>query len=33
MAGTAEYQLLTTPTGTGPLPTEYTGCHSHSSEM
>ncbi|RDL37142.1 uncharacterized protein BP5553_04575 [Venustampulla echinocandica] len=33
MAGTEEYQLLTTPTATGALPAQYTGCHSHSSDL
>lgn len=25
----AEYAVLTTPTGTGPLPAQYTDCHAH----
>lgn len=33
VAGTAEYQILTTATGTTALPAQYTGCHSHGSEL
>ncbi|TID17991.1 Zip-domain-containing protein [Venturia nashicola] len=33
VAGTAEYQILTTATGTSALPAQYTGCHSHGSEL
>ncbi|KAH8667670.1 ZIP zinc transporter-domain-containing protein [Tricladium varicosporioides] len=33
MAGATEYQLVTTATATGPLPAQYTGCHSHAGEL
>lgn len=33
MAGATEYQLVTTATATGALPAQYTGCHSHASEL
>ncbi|TKX20524.1 ZIP zinc transporter [Elsinoe australis] len=31
--GTAEYEILDAPTRTEELPAQYTGCHSHGSEM
>lgn len=33
MAGTAEYEVLTTATGTEELPASYTDCHSHGTEL
>lgn len=32
MAGTAEYQVVTTPTATTDVPAAFTGCHSHGSD-
>ena len=32
-AGDAEYEVLTTATATGELPSEYTGCHAHGADL
>jgi len=32
-AGDAEYEVLTTATATGELPSEYTGCHAHEAAL
>ena len=32
-AGDAEYEVLTTATATGELPSEYTGCHAHDTDL
>ncbi|KAB2575290.1 Zinc transporter 9 [Lasiodiplodia theobromae] len=33
MAGTSEFQVMNTATATEELPAQYTGCHSHGTEM
>jgi zinc transporter 1/2/3 len=32
-AGDAEYEVLTTASATGELPSQYTGCHSHGADL